>query len=537
MTIEDAKQVTQETMYPIPLDLDEEEVTPASSLSVPTSERLSINDTNSSPEPAVVQEGLDDARCSDDLSNEKSTEPGQPDQDPKDPLPEESSSVEKEPALPNQGWNITVVFVCLIFCLSALQNGYLSSVINSPRSAVQCGDWTDADGNPITEHPVAVPASYPGFMKECIPMNDVEWAVMVALFTIGGLIGGLSGGFFADLIGRRQFLWINNIFFMIAYFLMSCFSEFYVIIFGRLFAGIASGITTIVVPMYFAEMCPVRLIGSVGVFPQLAATVGILVSACMSIGLSTRPVGWRVLFGWLFIAPIIQMCLLPFCPESPKWYLFKRKNEDMAERSLQRLRRSNDVKEELLQLKEKEGVAAKDVDANAIQTTRLQRFRAMFRKNLIRPFIVAIGLQMIQQLCGVNVVFSYSTSFFVSAGLGNVATICSAIVALINVIATIAVVPVIDRVGRKTILIIGESICLFFFVLLVFCFIFLDYSPKPLGIVSVIGVIGFVIGFAASLGPIPWIVAAEMFPADVKPMLMGICIAVNWLFSPPYNQV
>jgi sugar porter (SP) family MFS transporter len=427
--------------------------------------------------------------------------------------------------LPHQNWNIYLIFVCLVFVIASFQFGYATGVINSPRVYIQCGNNTAINGTQ-PKHPEPVEPSEPGFWKECIPMSDFQWDVMVAMFTVGGLVGGLGGGVIADVIGRRNLTLINNVFFIIAYVLMTFFSNFYVISVGRFFVGLGAGICSSVVPMYLSEISPVKLRGAIGVLPQLGIVVGILASQVLAVPLAGRPWQWRVLLGWITVLPIIQIILLPFCPESPKWLLIKRKDAAGAEKAYQRLRRSNDVSLEFEQVRKSElgDAGAYDVQKVSFFT----KLRALFRRELWKPLLVGIGLQMAQQLSGVNVVFAYSTSIFTNAGLGDFATLCTVMVGLVNVISTIIVVPLMDRLGRKLLLLIGEVGCFVFFGTLALCFILQHYAVTAFGIISVICVIGFVISFAIALGPIPWLIISEIFPSDVRPIAVSIAVAVNW---------
>jgi sugar porter (SP) family MFS transporter len=431
----------------------------------------------------------------------------------------EDGTLERE--LPRQGWNIYLIFVCSVFVIASFQFGYATGVINSPANFVMCGNTTAPENQTEVLHPVPIEPTEPGFFKECIAISDGGWGFVVAMFTVGGLIGGLSGGVIADIIGRRNLTWVNNLFFLIGYLLMSIFSNVYVLCVGRFFIGLGAGIASSVVPMYLSEISPIKLRGAIGVLPQLGIVIGILVSQLLSIPLSARPWQWRLLFGIFGVLPILQMALLPLCPESPKWFLSKRANAVAAENALRRLRRG-DVSEEMEQEKKAQ------LGGRSDKVTFLQKCKALFRRELWRPLIVGVGLQMCQQLSGVNVVFAFSTNIFETAGLAKYAALCTVLVGLVNVIATIVVIPLMDRLGRRTLLIIGEIGCAIFFGVLALSFILQHYQPQVFGIISVICVVGFVISFAIALGPIPWLIISEIFPSDVRPLAVSIATTVNW---------
>ncbi|KAL0481034.1 MFS transporter solute carrier family 2 (facilitated glucose transporter) [Acrasis kona] len=357
-------------------------------------------------------------------------------------------------------------------------------------------------------------------------MKDSEWYAFVAMFTLGGLFGGLLGGAISDLLGRRNTLFFNNLFFIASYVLMSLFSDFEVLTTGRFLVGLGAGVTTSVVNMYLSEVSPVKLRGAIGVLPQLGIVIGILVSQLLAIPLARggRPWQWRLLLGWIIVLPILQMILLPFCPESPKFLLVNKRSSERALAAFQKLRRSKNVQQEF------EDVKRQELESRE-QPSVFVRIKALFRRELLKPLLVAIILQMVQQLSGVNIVFSYSKDVFKSVGLSDYeADLSTVMVGLTNVICTIVVVPLMDRMGRRTLLLIGEVGCFLFFSTLSLCQILGDrVNTVATGVISVICVVGFVISFAISLGPIPWLIISEIFPSDVRPFAVSIASTINWL--------
>lgn len=347
-------------------------------------------------------------------------------------------------------------------------------------------------------------------------MSTNEWSVAVSIFAIGGLVGGLFGGTLANFVGRRWAVLLNNLTFVLAIALMSLFSNFYVFSAGRFLIGLGSGVTTVVVPMYLTEISPTALRGTIGVLPQLMTTTGIFVSQILSIFLSTRPVGWRVLLGWVAVLPVVQSMLLPFCPESPTW-LASRDRTKAAGLALSMLRQSPDVSQEEAILFQQSG-----------GSQNKSSIGALFHRRLIRPLIVAVVLQLAQQLCGVNAVFFYSTSIFQSAGVKN-ADAATAIVGVINVASTVVAFFIMDIAGRRLLLIVGQAGQFVSFLVLTLSFVLKNYSPVVFGYISVVSVVGFVISFAIALGPIPWLIMGELFPSSCRPYAMSLAVAINWL--------
>jgi len=421
----------------------------------------------------------------------------------------------KEPLLKTKSINVNqddkeeekisplLIFLISSIVLSPFNFGYNTGVINSPKNAITCME--DMCG--ISRNN--------GMFPSCIPMNDLQWSSIVSVFTIGGLIGGLIAGKLADHFGRRFILSLNNCIFLLGSILLSFAVNFEMLIIGRTVVGLACGISSVVVPIYLSEISPSRLRGTIGTLNQLLLTIGILVSELLGIIWSSCP-SWRYLLGIpVAVVSILQLVILPFCPNSPTWLLSKGKNDE-AKAALSLLRgKEVDVTSELASLKAR-------IQDNAVEG----KFSDLYTRYL-RTLIICIGLQCAQQLSGINVVFFYSTDIFNKAGISNSA-VATAIIGTINVLITVIAAFLMDRVGRRPILLFSECFMLVFLLMLALSMIFSAHIGQSAGYILVASVILFVIGFAVGLGPIPWLIVSELFPTSVRGYAVSISVGVNW---------
>ena len=179
--------------------------------------------------------------------------------------------------------------------------GYAAGVLNSPEEVIRSCQND--------------PADY--LLPPCFSISSGTWGFIVGLFSIGGLVGGMTGGSLANRLGRRGSMLITNIFFILGSLLMSVAPSVWVLGLGRTLIGIGAGIATVVVPLYLGEISPSNLRGAIGVLTQLALTTGILVSQVLGLFMSDVP-EWRWLVGIVGFLDIVQTVILPICPESPR---------------------------------------------------------------------------------------------------------------------------------------------------------------------------------------------------------------------------
>ncbi|CAL4185244.1 unnamed protein product, partial [Meganyctiphanes norvegica] len=395
--------------------------------------------------------------------------------------------------------------------LGMFQFGYNTGVINAPQTVIEnfIGDcWKERYNDNITGD-----------------MQNLLWSITVSIFAIGGMIGGISGGYLGNRFGRKKGLLINNLLGVGGACLMG-FSHvslsFEMLILGRLVIGLNCGKNTSLVPMYISEIAPLNLRGGLGTVNQLAVTIGLLLSQILGIEqLLGNKNAWPLLLGLAVVPAVMQLVLLPVCPESPRYLLMSKQLEDDARRALRRLRASTHVEEDIEEMKAEESATHSEPHLTMLQLIRSSSLRM--------PLTIGVIMQLSQQLSGINAVLYYSTSLFTDAGLEEwKAKYATMGVGAMMVIMTLASIPLMDRAGRRTLHLYGLGGMFVFSI-----FITISFLIRPMmswmTIISVISTFCFVIFFAIGPGSIPWMITAELFSQGPRPAAMSIAVLVNWL--------
>ncbi|XP_064253034.1 solute carrier family 2, facilitated glucose transporter member 5-like isoform X1 [Passer domesticus] len=394
---------------------------------------------------------------------------------------------------------------------SSFQYGYNVSVINSPAPYMQDfynRTYLERTGVPMDR----------GF-------QTLLWSLTVSMFPLGGLFGSLMVWPMVNSCGRKGTLLINNLFSIAAAILMGT-SElaktFEVIIISRVVMGIFAGLASNVVPMFLGEMSPKNLRGAVGVVPQLFITIGIL--AAQVLGLNSilgNAKGWPVLLGLTGIPSLIQLLTLPFFPESPRFLLIQRGNEEQARRALQRLRGWEDVDDEIQEMYQEN---QSEKEEGQFSVLSLFTFRGL-RWQLISIIVMMAG----QQLSGVNGVFYYADRIFESAGVHSSSIqYVTVSIGAINVVMTLLAVFIVESLGRRILLLAGFVLCSASCAILTLAFN-LQTTVSWMSYLSIVCVIAYIIGHAIGPSPIPAVMITEMFLQSSRPAAFMVGGSVHWL--------
>jgi SP family facilitated glucose transporter-like MFS transporter 3 len=393
---------------------------------------------------------------------------------------------------PEPGYTVPLLASCCVALMSAFQFGYNTGVTGAINPDLV----------------------FPGH-------TELEWAICVSIFSIGGPIGSLTAGKLSNSLGRKKALLIDSFLFIIAGALMAFAYNIYMLIAGRFLVGFASGTVSVVVPLYLGELAPPNLRGALGTGYQFGVVIGILAADLLAFGFSgpsdglAQP-GWRFMMGFTIIPAILQIALSSLLTESPRWLLTKNRPKEAAD-ILRRLRGSTDVYEEIDSICSASDNESGDMGIWAVLMDRSVRF----------SLIVGIVLQLAQQFSGINAVMFYANLFFKNVGLQD-PLVGTCLVGTVNVISTGVALMLMDTAGRRPLLIysaIGMIASLFILTLGL-----LKYLPFA-SMVSVGGVMCFVWFFEIGMGPIPWLIVAEMFPAKPRATAMSIATMVNWICS------
>uniref|UniRef100_A0AAQ4QY33 Major facilitator superfamily (MFS) profile domain-containing protein n=1 Tax=Gasterosteus aculeatus aculeatus TaxID=481459 RepID=A0AAQ4QY33_GASAC len=321
---------------------------------------------------------------------------------------------------------------------------------------------------------------------------------------------------------RRNSMLMANILAFIAATLMG-FSKmagsWEMLITGRFVVGLYSGLSTGFVPMYVGEVSPTALRGALGTFHQLGIVVGILVAQVFGLeAIMGNDDLWPLLLGFTFIPAVAQCILLPLCPKSPRFLLINKNEENKAKAVLKKLRGTSDVSSDMQEMKEESRQMMREKKVTIFE---------LFRSPLYRqPLLIAVVLQLSQQLSGINAVFYYSTRIFENAGVQQpvYATIGAGVV---NTAFTVVSLFVVERAGRRSLHMLGLLGMAGSAVLMTIAVALLE-KVKWMSYLSIVAIFGFVAFFEIGPGPIPWFIVAELFSQGPRPAAFAVAGFSNW---------
>ncbi|KAG5835297.1 solute carrier family 2, facilitated glucose transporter member 1-like [Anguilla anguilla] len=392
--------------------------------------------------------------------------------------------------------------------IGSLQFGYNTGVINAPQSIIEefmNETWFDRYNEKISENSLTT-----------------LWSLSVAIFSIGGIFGSFSVGLFVNRFGRKYSMLMANVLAFVAAALMG-FSKmaasWEMLIIGRFIVGLYSGLSTGFVPMYVGEISPTALRGAMGTLHQLGVVLGILFAQILGMeSIMGSPTLWPLLLGFTFVPALVQCALLPFCPESPRFLLIIRNQESQAKSVLKKLRGVADVSADMQEMKE---------ESRQMMREKKVTIPELFRSPLYRqPLLIAVMLQLSQQLSGINAVFYYSTRIFTKAGVAQpvYATIGTGVV---NTAFTVVSLFIVERAGRRSLHLIGLLGMAGSAVMMTIALALLE-QVKWMSYVSIVAIFSFVAFFEIGPGPIPWFIVAELFSQGPRPSAMAVAGFSNW---------
>jgi len=352
------------------------------------------------------------------------------------------------------------------------------------------------------------------------------WAVAVAAFAMGGPFGANVAGSLADSRGRRGAIIINTWIFLLGGTLQTLAADMTIIIVSRFIVGFASGYSSVLVPIYLREIAPPALSGTLGTMTQFALVVGILVADLVAFPFATEN-RWRVLFAITPVCALIQLIMSPRLLESPRWLLGRDASSEKARNNIKMLRGllydhqvETEVNHYITAFKTQN--KQDEEKAGSQGKTSKATLSDLFHDQNVRLLLVsAVVLQMAQQLCGINAVFYYSTMFF--EGVIDNPLVGTTLVGAVNVVATYVALLLMDSCGRRTLILWSSGGMLISCVFIVLSL--LHYFPN---MVALLAVNVYVIFFEIGLGPIPWLIVAEMFDAKYVSVAMSLASQINW---------
>lgn len=364
------------------------------------------------------------------------------------------------------------------------------------------------------------------FIQQDLQIGAFLSGLVVSSLLLGAAAGAGSAGPLADRLGRRTLILIAAVVFSVGALGAALSPNIGVLVASRAVLGLAVGAAALIVPLYLSEIAPTGIRGAISSLNQLMITVGILVAYLVNSALAQAE-AWRWMLGLALIPSLALLAGMLFMPETPRW-LVSRGREDEARSVLRRDRTSDETDAEIRDIKRVEG----------------RREDAGPRELLapwVRPaLIVAVGLAVLQQLIGINTIIYYAPTTLTNAGYSNAAAIYATfIIGVVNVGMTLVAIRVIDRLGRKPLLMSGLVGMVTSLAVLGLSSLLMPQpaSPTdPAAIITLACLAAFIISFAATWGPTVWVMLPEVLPLRIRGSAMGVAIFLHWLANFAVSQ-
>jgi len=359
-----------------------------------------------------------------------------------------------------------------------------------------------------------------GSVRTYFGLSTVQmgWAASSAL--VGCIFGAFLAGPLSNQWGRRPALIIGAILFLVSAIGSALPEQFSVFIIYRIVGGVGVGITSMLSPMYIAEIAPAPIRGRLVSLNQFAIVFGIMMVYFVNYFIAMQGAevwnvqqGWRWMFGSEAIPAVIFLIFLFFVPESPRW-LALNGSADKAYQILKKIIGSANAKEEL-----------RAIGNSAHSSKNKVKLSELLKPAILKVLIIGIGLSVLQQVTGINVFLYYAPEIFKNMGSGNdVALLQTVVVGVVNMAFTVVAILTVDKFGRKPLMIwgsLGMGIC-------IFAIGFAAYFQKT-EVWLLLFILGYIAFFALSLGPVTWVLLSEIFPNRVRGITLSIAVAAQWI--------
>ncbi|KMT18568.1 hypothetical protein BVRB_2g027020 [Beta vulgaris subsp. vulgaris] len=377
-----------------------------------------------------------------------------------------------------------------VACLGAILFGYHLGVVNGAL------DYLSAD--------------------LAIAGNAVLQGWVVSILLAGATVGSFTGGSLADQFGRTRTFQLDAIPLAIGAYLCATAQSVQIMMIGRLLCGIGIGISSALVPLYISEISPTEIRGALGSVNQLFICIGILAALVAGLPLAGNPLWWRTMFGIATIPSVLLAVGMGFCPESPRW-LFQQGKIAEAQKAVAALYGKERVPEVINDLRTSVQGGSSEPEAGWFD---------LFSKRYRKVVSVGAALFLFQQMAGINAVVYYSTSVFRSAGIASDVA-ASALVGASNVFGTAVASSLMDKQGRKSLLMTSFSGMAASMLLLSLSFTWKVLAPYS-GTLAVVGTVLYVLSFSLGAGPVPALLLPEIFASRIRAKAVALSLGMHW---------
>jgi SP family galactose:H+ symporter-like MFS transporter len=356
------------------------------------------------------------------------------------------------------------------------------------------------------------------FIKKQFSLSATMEEIVVSAVLVGAVMGAVIGGALTDRFGRRKLIILAGIIFTVSALGTALAPTIPWLIAAMIVSGIAIGIASFISPMYIAEVVPAKVRGSLVAVNMLAITSGIVIAYLVDYAFSFSG-QWRYMFGLAAIPSIALTIGMWRLPDSPRWLISQSKVEQ-AKQILQRVRTEANVSPEITEIQ---------------QSTKIKGaggMKGLFQPSLRMPMIVGLGLAVFQQITGINTVIYYAPTIFKFVGIAAVgpAILAGAGLAMVMWLFHVLAIFLMDRVGRRPLLLIGVAGQIVGLAIIGAAFQFPQLASFK-SYVAIGGLVIYVACFAFGLGPIFWLLISEIYPLKIRGAAMSAVTVANWALN------
>lgn len=351
-------------------------------------------------------------------------------------------------------------------------------------------------------------------------LGSLESGMVVGAVPVGAVFGAWFASSRADRLGRKKLILVSAAVFIIGAIGSAVAGGVGLLVIARVVIGLAIGVASAITPVYISEVAPPDIRGGLVTFFQLAVTIGILVAYLVGLAFTDVNEGWRWMLGLGAVPAIVMALGVIRLPESPRWLVMQGDTEG-AKEALSTIRTGGN-----------EAITAEVTEIRGgLATEESGSWRDLLQPVVKAALVVGIGLAILQQITGINTVIYYAPTIIQQAGIDSdsSAIFASLGVGIINVLMTVVALRLLDRAGRRTLLFIGVSGMSFSLFLLGAAF--LGSTGTLTSVIAILSLMLFVSSFAISLGPIFWLLNAEIYPLKERGKAASAGTMTNWFFN------
>jgi MFS transporter, SP family, sugar:H+ symporter len=360
------------------------------------------------------------------------------------------------------------------------------------------------------------------FISEDFDLSPFMQGAVVSALLLGAMAGAATAGALSDKLGRRNLIMAAAVTFTVGAVAAAAAPGAWALVGARFVLGLAVGSAALVVPLYLSEIAPTKIRGAISSLNQMMIVVGILVAFIVNAILASSG-DWRLMLGLAAIPSLVLLGGMAFMPETPR-FLVHAGEEDEAQEVLEAVEpdegRGDDPERKIEEIRE-------------VDEQERGGGIALLKESWVRPaLVVAIGLAVLQQLIGINTIIYYAPTTLTSVGYGAESAIYANLaIGALNVVATVVAIRIVDRVGRKPMLLAGLVGMVTSLAVLGLSSELLakpDSAGDPAAVVTLLCLAGFIVSFAATWGPVVWVMLPEVLPLSVRGTAMGVAIFLHW---------